>query len=256
MIYVFGDLHGEVGKLNVLLDQIDVIAGDSVVFLGDYVDRGANSLATIQRLIAYRSHMAARGVVLRFQRGNHDQMMLDARYAQVQLNPEGDGVAISPPFALWMNNGGLKTLSDYGATVTRLWPEWQALVPRAHWEFLEDTQAAPWDTKSFRFVHAGVLPPGVSYWAEAPDPLIAEADPHLWIRETFLEYQEDWPDGKTVVYGHTITPNQIKVDRNKIGIDTGSFAGGQALNGVYCQGYLTCLCLDDATGSIQAILQA
>jgi len=45
--YAIGDLHGEVTLLRRLLAQVPLREDDTVVFLGDYVDRGEDSAATV-----------------------------------------------------------------------------------------------------------------------------------------------------------------------------------------------------------------
>ena len=56
MLYAVGDIHGEVGKLDALLEKLPLEAGDRLVFLGDYVDRGLDSHAVVDRLIALQKN--------------------------------------------------------------------------------------------------------------------------------------------------------------------------------------------------------
>lgn len=46
-----GDIHGHVAALNGLFAAINPQADDTLVFLGDYVDRGPDSRGVLQRLI-------------------------------------------------------------------------------------------------------------------------------------------------------------------------------------------------------------
>lgn len=48
--YAIGDIHGEVTLLKRLLESLPFRPEDTLVFLGDYVDRGEDSLATIYAL--------------------------------------------------------------------------------------------------------------------------------------------------------------------------------------------------------------
>ena len=52
-IYAIGDIHGHLDKLDEALERIlnDGGADATVVFVGDYVDRGAQSQSVIQRII-------------------------------------------------------------------------------------------------------------------------------------------------------------------------------------------------------------
>ena len=42
MLYAVGDIHGENEKLDELLEELPLVEGDRLVFLGDYIDRGPN----------------------------------------------------------------------------------------------------------------------------------------------------------------------------------------------------------------------
>ena len=52
--YVIGDIHGCAEELRRLIDALPLRAGDSVVFLGDYIDRGPDSAAVVAYLISLR----------------------------------------------------------------------------------------------------------------------------------------------------------------------------------------------------------
>jgi serine/threonine protein phosphatase 1 len=49
VLYAIGDIHGELGKLERLLDGLPLAAGDRLVFLGDYVDRGPDAAGVESR---------------------------------------------------------------------------------------------------------------------------------------------------------------------------------------------------------------
>lgn len=50
-LIAIGDIHGDIAKLNSLLDKLNLTKDDTVVFLGDYIDRGENSKEVIERLL-------------------------------------------------------------------------------------------------------------------------------------------------------------------------------------------------------------
>ena len=46
-----GDIHGEINKLNSLLENLNLEKTDTIVFLGDYIDRGKHSKEVVELLI-------------------------------------------------------------------------------------------------------------------------------------------------------------------------------------------------------------
>ena len=46
--FAIGDIHGDLAALATLFERLpDLVAGDTVVFLGDYIDRGPNSAGVV-----------------------------------------------------------------------------------------------------------------------------------------------------------------------------------------------------------------
>lgn len=210
-VYAIGDIHGRLDLLERLLDQIARDAASArdlvkhLVFLGDYVDRGPQSRAVIDRLAA--GPPSGFGAI--HLRGNHEAALLDA------LDDPRVG-------ARWIAFGGGATLSSYGvappaedASLERLVEtqrRFRAALPPQHLDFLRRLRTCV-TIGDYHFVHAGIRP-GV--------PLDRQRDSdRLWIREEFLHSYAD--HGKVVVHGHTIAP-QPEVRSNRIGIDTGAFA--------------------------------
>ncbi|MGA7414799.1 MAG: metallophosphoesterase [Bryobacteraceae bacterium] len=70
-----GDIHGNIRALDDLLARITPKIGDrdTVVFLGDYIDRGPDSKACIERILDFRQTAKAMVVALL---GNHEQWLL------------------------------------------------------------------------------------------------------------------------------------------------------------------------------------
>jgi serine/threonine protein phosphatase 1 len=203
--------------LRLLLDHLEglpLAPEDTLVFIGDYIDRGENTRAVIETLLDLRRRHE--NVV--FLRGNHEQLMLDARDGPPpEASPLAGFILHTEQTLNWLQNGGVDTLLSYEVEDYRRW--WEFL-PDAHWEFLRATQRE-YITERYHFVHAGLLPPGKHWEAEG-----MELDPRLWIREPFLSSRADF-DGRLVVFGHTPqTSGRPLVQRNKIGIDTGAVYGG------------------------------
>ena len=210
LIYAIGDIHGRSDLLALLLDKIAADAAHSkgakrrtLVFLGDYIDRGHDSARVVDMLLGE----LPRGFDAHFLKGNHEAIMLDFLEDPTYLGQ-------------WLANGADATFRSYGMDLEELirkgaTPEaWRraflASLPEAHRDFFETLELAV-AFGDYLFVHAGVRP-GV--------PLEAQ-DPHdmVWIRAPFLQSDEDF--GKIVVHGHT--PGREPVIRaNRIGIDTGA----------------------------------
>ena len=70
-----GDIHGNLPALADLIAQLQggIGAGDTVVFLGDYIDRGPDSRACIDAILDFRDKSRAKVVCLQ---GNHEDWLL------------------------------------------------------------------------------------------------------------------------------------------------------------------------------------
>ena len=70
-----GDIHGNLGALEDLLAIIvpELDKEDTLVFLGDYIDRGADSQGCVERIVRLREEAPCPIVALM---GNHEQWML------------------------------------------------------------------------------------------------------------------------------------------------------------------------------------
>ncbi len=197
-IFAIGDIHGCLEKLEDLLEQLAVDRqSDTLVFIGDYIDRGKYSREVVDYLI--RLQREYRNVICL--RGNHEQMFLN------YLDGVNEG--------LYLGNGGRATLDSYGILLSDDLEERKAKIPEEHMNFFR-LLLPYYETDHYIFVHAGVRP---------ELPLNRQAiDDLLWIRFEFIENENDF--GKTVVFGHTPMKNLL-INKNKIGIDTGAVYGGK-----------------------------
>jgi serine/threonine protein phosphatase 1 len=187
MSYAIGDLHGEVTLLRRLLALLPFREEDTLVFLGDCLDRGEDSVATILALQELkRSHPACI-----FLRGNHEDAWL----------------------ACW--NGACFTQAPGIEGARQVWERCDGSVPFAVGDWLEETRIDYEDEHAY-YVHAGLL----------PGKLISRTSGlhKMWGAKGFLESRYDW--GKPVVFGHWNLPEPL-MQANKIGIDTGAFRSGR-----------------------------
>jgi serine/threonine protein phosphatase 1 len=167
----FGDIHGCYRALTALAEAARVVPNDLVITLGDYVDRGPNSYAVLDWLVA----RLKTGPLVAL-RGNHEIMMLRARDDASQRQE-------------WLANGGDATLSSFSPFGD---PGTILDIPDEHWAFLE-AECREWhETDSHFFVHAN---------AYADMPLIEQPE-FMLFWEQFNEPSQH-QSGKIMVCGHT-----------------------------------------------------
>lgn len=207
--YAIGDIHGCRDALDRLLERIKADVGRGadrarLIFLGDLVDRGPDSKGVIDRVMGGAFPVARVDTIM----GNHEEAMLGAY--------DGTNDARG-----WLSYGGIQTLESYGidraehfARGFDLRRRMHDVIPAGHIAFL---RSLPDQLRvgDYLFVHAGIRP-GVAFDRQRPEDL-------RWIREGFLDSESD--HGAMVVHGHTISPAPQQL-ANRIGIDTGCYAGG------------------------------
>lgn len=218
LIYAIGDVHG---RLDLLDGLVQAVSEDYrglgrqdppvLVMLGDYIDRGAQSSAVIDRLIALQAQSAEGQFEFRALMGNHEETLLYFL----------DDAMAGPS---WVEHGGGETLASYGVQppVGRAVPEaWERTrqafrdgFPPAHEVFLRQLELMV-VYGDYVFVHAGVRP-GLPLERQTSIDL-------LWIRNEFLD--TDHGLAATVVHGHTPVEDPF-VSRQRINVDTGAYATG------------------------------
>lgn len=73
--FAIGDIHGNRPALEEVLGQLvpELTSRDTVVFLGDYIDRGSDSKGCVDRILQFRDATPANVVALR---GNHEDWLI------------------------------------------------------------------------------------------------------------------------------------------------------------------------------------
>jgi serine/threonine protein phosphatase 1 len=214
IVYATGDIHGRLDLLNMLVRKqaqdfrvSQLVTGPHLIFLGDYVDRGPDSMGVLSRLIALEANPHVKVTCLL---GNHEDMLL--RFL--------DDPLFGPS---WWKVGGGDTLGSYGLRRpsgrtrddwSQLRDDFAAALPSDHLAFLRRLRLSA-TQGDYIFVHAG-LRPGVAIADQARHDL-------LWIRGDFINDKQ--PFEKVVVHGHTPETN-VHVDYRRIGLDTGAYASG------------------------------
>jgi serine/threonine protein phosphatase 1 len=186
-----GDIHGCSTALAALLELFEIQPGDTLITLGDYVDRGIDSKGVLDFLIALKDRFRLIPIL-----GNHDEMMLHAK----------DGRS---DFQFWLNCGGDAALDSYGSTGQL------EQIPAAHFRFLERCWLF-FETDTHFFVHANYK----------PDLPLNRQDDHTL---RWLSLQDFVPgphcSGKIAVLGHTPQPDVLDLG-HLICLDTGCCNGG------------------------------
>ncbi len=210
MLYAVGDIHGELRKLEDLLEALPLGADDRLIFLGDYVDRGPDSCAVVSRLLEL-----SRRVSCTFLLGNHESMFLDFLGWRSPAYFGGDA---------FLMNGGDRTLASYGYFSSPNPDKASFELPPAHADFFRSLKLFHQEG-DYLFVHAGLAERALSEGDLGYALRQSRAEDLLWNRTT-----ADLPHtlGVTIVYGHTPSPD-FAVRWNPpftIGIDTGAVYGG------------------------------
>lgn len=205
-LLAISDIHGAIDQLTELLKKANYNpTQDQLILVGDYVDRGPDSRAVLEKVKQLKKEGA---IVLR---GNHDDMLVAAYYDQLKA------------WDRWERNGAIHTLKNYDPQIKSMHipknPQF-----REHVKLIESFDYY-YETKDYIFVHAGVVP-GVALEDSDPSDLV-------WIRE---EFHTNYSGDKTVIFGHTPT-DHLHGDRNNhnvyfgenniIGIDGGAVYAGQ-----------------------------
>jgi len=241
-IFAVGDLHGRPDLLSALIEEAAReprrAARRALVFLGDLIDRGPDSLGAIDLAIGAGARIGAEESVALF--GNHETMM------RLAVDPATGRQDAIDALENWLANGGARVIAeivDLDAAPTT--PEGliaairAGLPPRvAAW--LEASRAS-WRSHEILFVHAGVNPRiDLDDFLAAPwnTPLRRlDGDRHwAWVRWPFIDHEpgpEGW-SGLFVVHGHT--PNDARANPShadqirafRLNLDAGSGLTGLA----------------------------
>ncbi len=221
-VYAVGDIHGCYHLLKGVLEKIDKdmqkrpdIENTSLIFLGDYIDRGPDSKKVIDEFTKDKKDNIQRIYI----KGNHEDTLL-----QFIENPS--------VLDSWQHYGGLETLYSYGVDMRLVQKGNEAVrdaflsaLPEKHFKFYHDLPTS-FLLGDYFFCHAGIKP---------DVPLDQQEDEDLmWIRNEFLQSTEDYQ--KVIVHGHTPV-KAPEIWKNRINIDTGAYASGK----------LTCLRLEGET---------
>jgi len=228
--FAIGDIHGDLAALTRLFARLPPLGpDDTVVFLGDYIDRGPDSAGVVAWVRALAASGPARVVALR---GNHED-------AWLQVADRG-----WPEFILPRNNGCFECYRSFTGGSQPVGDEFtppdemKAMLTGTFFppDVLAWMRALPFyfEDEHAIYVHAGIKrgPNGFPHPAQVTPPRAL-----LWLRDHdfFMHYR-----GKLVVFGHTTTrtlphelstytpddPADLWAGPACVGLDTGAGKGG------------------------------
>jgi serine/threonine protein phosphatase 1 len=228
--FAIGDIHGDLDALFKLFSTFPTLEkDDTVVFVGDYLDRGPKSAEVIEFVRKLPTEVAAKVVTLR---GNHEDAWLkviDGGWPEFVL-PPGNGCfhAMRSFLKKEMPKEGEEPGEEEERAILRgsFFPKDVVAWMRGLPFYYEDDHAI--------YVHAGLPkgPDGFMHPKEVNAPIAL-----LWCRDEdfFRNYR-----GKLVVFGHTATqylpvelstytpedPTDIWAGPCVVGLDTGAGKGG------------------------------
>lgn len=218
-VFVISDIHGSFKMLEKLLTKWKRDE-QQLIFLGDYINRGEESLPVLQlvKQLVDEHHAIAL-------KGNHEAMFLewmDVPERRTQM---------------FINIGGIATIQSLKTFVLERDLTIEQLVASIrdeHGHIIDWIESLPlyyrWD--HYFFAHAGINP-----YVEQPEDSLDED--LLWIRDEFTQFPHRAVE--TIVFGHTPTTNLnddmsskvwLSPCRKKIGIDGGASYLGGRLNGI------------------------
>lgn len=171
-VIAIGDVHGCAGALKGLLALVDPAEDDTIVMLGDCIDRGPDSRGVIEQVQALDEVCHLVPIL-----GNHEQMMLDA----ADRPPSEDS---------WLLTGGQETLDSYDVLAAADIPHEHLLFVRTWRDFFE--------TETHFFAHG-------SYDPEFP------LEEQEWGYMRWRSLRDGLPaahqSGKQAILGHTSQKN-------------------------------------------------
>ena len=221
MQYVMSDLHGCYDLYLKMLEKIRFGDSDTLYYLGDAADRGADGIRIIQDFLSRRNVLPLLG--------NHEDMFREAVRAEKSSGGILDRISAKRSFRNWTEgNGGDVTWRDY-CNLTDVqrreiacWLEELPLYYEVHA-----------GGRAFLLVHAGV-----GNYVPEKDLSMCGLHDFIWGR---MDYTKEYYQNRYLVSGHTptimINPaarGRIWRGNNHIAVDCGAVFFGT----------LGCLCLD------------
>src|SRR5436190_4095703 len=211
--FVVGDIHGRCAQLLNLLDMLPRDPDtDTLVFLGDLIDRGADAPGCVDHILKMCRENPERVICLR---GNHEQMLMDFLDGtnNIWLTPVTGGARTFEQYT------GLEVRVDSEKDLEELRHALEESLPGDHLDFFHSTPYHHEDEHAI-YVHAGL--------DEGKHPRESSPISLLWMRD--MDFYKNYR-GKPCIFGHTPTPllplrgrlgrHGIYISTSAVGLDTG-----------------------------------
>jgi serine/threonine protein phosphatase 1 len=170
--FAIGDVHGCVRTLTSLIeDHIRPKRGETLYFLGDYINKGPDSRGVLD----YIFHLRSTGLIVKCLRGNHEQYLLDALvYKWEEIS--------------FLSRGGEATLRSFNVEDVRD-------IPSGYLDFI---RGLPYyfETKEYLIIHAGLN-------FDLTDPF---KDDYSMLNIKDMDPRPEAIGGRTILHGHVPTP--------------------------------------------------
>jgi Calcineurin-like phosphoesterase len=211
--FVVGDIHGRCAQLLNLLDMLPRDSHtDTLVFLGDLIDRGADAPGCVDHVVKLCRENPETVICLR---GNHEQMLMDfvEGHSNIWLTPVTGGERTFEQYT------GQPVKVDSEQDLQNMRRALERAMPAEHLAFLGETPFYYEDAHAI-YVHAGL--------DEGKHPSESSPTSLLWMRD--MDFYKNY-HGKPCVFGHTPTPllplrgrlgrHGIYISHSAVGLDTG-----------------------------------
>jgi serine/threonine protein phosphatase 1 len=210
--FVIGDVHGRCAQMLSLLEMIPRQDTDTLVFLGDLIDRGPDAPGCVAQVIQLLDSNPEQVICLR---GNHEQMLLDfiEGTSNIWITPVTGGERTFEQYV------GHTLVIDSEIDIEEARHTIENKIPRKHLDFFRERPFFHEDGYAF-YVHAGL--------DHGKHP--SETSPQLLLWSRNMDFYKNYR-GKPCLFGHTPTPflplrgrlgrHGIYIFHSAIGIDTG-----------------------------------
>jgi len=191
-IFAISDIHGCYNQLFNLLKKIPLKDDDTLIFLGDYIDRGPSSkdvVTLVLDLLKSRPNTIAL-------KGNHEDMAKDALEIEDYL---------------WIANGGNETINNYNNEETLMYKHIELLNKLPLYHIIDN----------FLFSHTGGHV-NKTFKEQTPEDFLWERN---CITSSKKSKMED--EGYKLIFGHTPMKKVFVTVSGRICIDTGACFGNK-----------------------------